>query len=112
MRFICPSVVLLSALSLVGLFPGAARAQEPARMLQGMLGPRFTVFRDKVQDELKLTDEQRSQFMEVVQSCQLKVQPLIKEMQGGGDHQEIGPKMMKLKKDHQVQIAAEEIRMK
>ena len=92
MRFNCPSVVLLSALSLVGLFPGAARAQEPAQMLQGMLGPRFTVFRDKVQDELKLTDEQRSQFMEVVQSCQIKVQPLIKEMQGGATTRRSGPR--------------------
>ena len=195
MRLTCPSVVVVSALSLVGLFPGAARAQEPAQMLKGMLGSRFVVFREKVQDELKLTseqrsklndrvdvtiqetqeffqsvqdakpedrqkkqgeyaqkanqkletllketlkedqlkrlrqiglqheglfaigmpdvskelkitDEQRKQFMEVVQSFQKKVQPLIKEMQEGGDPQEIQPKMMKLRKDHQVQIEA------
>src|SRR5438552_292345 len=64
MRLHSPTVLLFFAVSLVGLLPGAARAQEPAQMLQGMLGPRFSIFREKVQDELKITGEQRTKLDE------------------------------------------------
>ncbi len=64
MRFSYPTLVLLFAVSLVGLLPGAARAQEPGQMLQGRLGPRFVVFREKVQGDLKLTGEQRNKLDE------------------------------------------------
>src|SRR5258707_7771078 len=64
MRLTRPTFVFLFAVSLVGLLPGAARAQEPGQMLQGMLGPRFVVFRDKVQDELKISGEQRNKLDE------------------------------------------------
>src|SRR5438067_713337 len=72
MRLTRPNLLLL-AVSLVGLLPGAARAQEHAHMLQ-MLGPRFVVFREKVQDELKLTVEQKSKLnarvFDIVQETQ------------------------------------------
>ena len=196
MRFTCPTVVLLFAVSLVGLLPGAARAQQPAQMLQGMLGPRFNVFREKVQDELKLTgaqrnklderrdatlqemqqtfekaqdlkpedrpktigeyrqkadqkleaflketlkedqlkrlrqlifqqeglvavigqpdvakelnitDDQRKQFMTVMQDVHKKIEPLLKQAQEGGDPQEIGPKIMKLRKEQEGKLEA------
>jgi Spy/CpxP family protein refolding chaperone len=196
MRLTCPTVVLLFAASLVGLLPGAARAQEPAQMLQGMLGPRFNVFREKVQDELKLTDaqrnklderrdatlqemqqtfekaqdlkpedrpksigeyrqkadqkleaflketlkedqlkrlrqlifqqeglvavighpdvakelnitdDQRKQFMTVMQDVHKKVEPLLKQAQEGGNPQEIGPKIMKLRKEQEGTLEA------
>ncbi len=195
MRLTCPTLVLLFAASLVGLLPGAARAQEPAQMLQGVLGPRFMVFREKAQDELKLTgqqrnklderrdatlqemqqtfekaqdvkpedrpktigeyrqkadqkleaflketlkedqlkrlrqlifqqeglvavgqpdvakelnftDDQRKQFMTVMQDLHKKVEPLLKQAQEGGDPQEIGPKIMKLRKEQEGQLEA------
>jgi Asp-tRNA(Asn)/Glu-tRNA(Gln) amidotransferase C subunit len=56
--------------------------------------------------ELKITDEQRKQFMAIVQDLQKKVGPLIKEAQSGGDPQEIRPKVMKIKKEHEDQIEA------
>jgi len=53
---------------------------------------------------LKITEEQRKQFMAVVQDMQKKVQPLIKEAQSGGNPQEIGPKIMKIRREHEGRI--------
>jgi len=195
MRLSCPTLVLLFAVSVVGLLPGAARAQEPAQMLQGRLGPRFIVFREKAQDELKLTgeqrnklderrdatiqemqqtfekaqdvkpedrpksigeyqqkadqkleaflketlkedqlkrlrqlifqqeglfaighpdvakelnitDDQRKQFMTVMQDLHKKVEPIVKQAQEGGDPQEIGPKIKKLHKEQEGKAEA------
>jgi hypothetical protein len=195
MRITYPAVVLLFAASVLGLLPGAARAQEPAQMLQARLGPRFMVFREKAQDELKLTaaqrsklderrdatlqemqqtfekaedvkpedrpktmgeyqhkadreleaflketlkedqlkrlrqlifqqegffaighpeiakelnitDDQRKQFMTVMQDLQKKMEPIVKQAQEGGDPQEIGPKLMKLRKEQEGKAEA------
>jgi len=54
--------------------------------------------------DLKITEEQRKQFMAVVQDMQKKVQPLIKEAQSGGNPQEIGPKIMKIRREHEGRI--------
>ena len=56
--------------------------------------------------KLKITDEQRQRFMAVVQEMQKKIEPLIKEAQSGGDPQEIRPKIMKIRKDHEGKIEA------
>jgi phosphoribosylanthranilate isomerase len=56
--------------------------------------------------ELKVTDEQRKQFMAVVQEFQKKVGPLIKEAQSGGNPEEIRPKVMKLRKEYEGKIEA------
>jgi uncharacterized protein (UPF0335 family) len=40
-------------------------------------------------------------FVAIVQELQQKVQPLIKEAQSGGNPQEIAPKIMKLRKEHE-----------
>ena len=54
--------------------------------------------------DLKITDEQRKQFMAVVQDMQKKIQPLIKEAQSGGNAEEIRPKVMKIRKEHEGKI--------
>ncbi len=54
--------------------------------------------------DLKITDEQRKQFMAVVQDMQKKIEPLIKEAQSGGNPQEIGPKIMKIRREHEGRI--------
>jgi predicted house-cleaning noncanonical NTP pyrophosphatase (MazG superfamily) len=56
--------------------------------------------------ELKITDEQRKGFMAVVKDLQKKVKPLIEEAQSGGNPEEIRPKVMKIRKDHEGQIEA------
>ena len=60
----------------------------------------------KIAKDLKITDEQRKQFMAVVQDLQKKVKPLIKEAQSGGNPEEIRPKVMKIKKEHEDKIEA------
>ncbi len=60
----------------------------------------------KIAKDLKITDEQRKQFMAVVQDMQKKIAPLIKEAQSGGNHEEIRPKAMKIRKEHEGQIEA------
>ena len=56
--------------------------------------------------KLNITDEQRKQFMGVVQEMQKKIIPLIKEAESGGNPQEIRPKIMKIRKDHEGKIEA------
>ncbi|HUY32892.1 MAG TPA: hypothetical protein VMV69_08935 [Pirellulales bacterium] len=56
--------------------------------------------------DLKVTDEQRKQFMAVVQEFQKQVGPLIKEAQSGGNPEQIRPKVMKLRKEHEDRIEA------
>ncbi len=68
----------------------------------------FALFhgRPEIAKDLKITDEQRKQFMAVVQDMQKKIAPLIKEAQSGGDPQEIRPKAMKIRKEHEGKIEA------
>ncbi|MCI0422223.1 MAG: hypothetical protein L0312_23845, partial [Acidobacteria bacterium] len=56
--------------------------------------------------DLQITDEQRKQFMAVVQEMQTKIEPLVKEVQSGGNPQEIRPKIMKVRKDHEGKLEA------
>jgi len=52
--------------------------------------------------ELKLTDEQRKQFMAVVQEMHEKVKPLIEAVQSGrGKPEDIGPKVMTIRKEQE-----------
>jgi hypothetical protein len=60
----------------------------------------------KLAKGLKITTEQRKQFMAIVQDLQKKIKPLIEEAQSGGNPEEIRPKVMKIKKDHELQIEA------
>jgi hypothetical protein len=56
--------------------------------------------------DLLITDKQRQQFMAVVQDMQKKIEPLIKDAQSGGDPQEIRPKIMKIRKEHEGKLVA------
>ena len=60
----------------------------------------------KLAKDLKITQEQRKKFMAVVQDLQKKVKPLIEEAQSGGNPEEIRPKVMKIRKEHEQQIEA------
>ena len=44
--------------------------------------------------------------MGVVQDMQKKIEPLIKEAQSGGNPEEIRPKVMKIRKEHEAKIEA------
>jgi hypothetical protein len=56
--------------------------------------------------ELKITTEQRQQFMTIIKDMQKKIEPLIKEAHSGGDPHEIRPKAMKIRKEHENKIVA------
>ena len=56
--------------------------------------------------DLKITDEQRRQFMAVVQNMQKKIEPLIKMARSGGNADKIRPKVMKIRKEHEGKIEA------
>jgi Spy/CpxP family protein refolding chaperone len=60
----------------------------------------------RIAKELKVTDAQRKQFVGVMQELQKKVQPLIKEAESGGNHEEIRSKVMKIKKEQEDKIEA------
>ncbi|MCI0408100.1 MAG: hypothetical protein L0191_05955, partial [Acidobacteria bacterium] len=69
-------------------------------------GPFPLLAQSDLSKELKITEEQRKQFMAVVQDLQAKIEPLVKEIQSGGNPQEIRPKIMKVRKDHEGKIEA------
>jgi len=54
--------------------------------------------------DLKITDEQRKQFMPVIQEMQKKIEPLTKEAKSGGKPEEIWPKIMKIRREHEGRI--------
>ena len=66
----------------------------------------FGLGRDDVQKELKITHEQLMKFVAVVQDLQRKVEPLYKQVQSGGNPEEIRPKIEQLRKDHGEQLVA------
>jgi Spy/CpxP family protein refolding chaperone len=67
-------------------------------------GPFALMHRQGVGKDLKITDEQRKQFMAVIQELQKKIEPLIKEAQSGGNAEEIRPKIMATRKDYEGRI--------
>ena len=56
--------------------------------------------------ELNITDEQRQQFMGLIQEMTKEVQPLMKEAKTGGNPQEILAKVTRLRLDCQAKIEA------
>jgi hypothetical protein len=58
----------------------------------------------EIGNDLKITDEQRKRFMAVVQDMQKKIAPLAKAAQSGGDPQEIWPKILKVRREHEARI--------
>ena len=66
----------------------------------------FAVTSPEVARELKIMDEQRQQFMTVIQELQKKVEPLMKEMQSGGDPTKIAPKIHEYRRQHATRLEA------
>jgi len=84
-----------------------AKQQERLFQLQLQHAGAFALLgQNKAFLELKITDEQRKRFMEVVQEMQKKIDPLIKEAESGGDREEIRLKIMKIRKDHEDKLKA------
>ena len=66
----------------------------------------FAAMQPEVANELKIKMDQQKQFMGIIQEMQKKFEPLMKEVQAGGNPQEIRPKLMKIRMDHEGQIEA------
>ena len=66
----------------------------------------FAAMQPEVANELKIKMDQQKQFMGIIQEMQKKFEPLMKEVQSAGNPQEIRPKLMKIRMDHEGQIEA------
>jgi hypothetical protein len=67
----------------------------------------FALGQPEVARDLGLTDEQRTQFMAVVQELHEKVKPLLQAVQSGkGKPEEIRPKVMTIRKEHERKVEA------
>jgi len=62
------------------------------------------VFRPVIQKSLKITDEQRQQFVAVIQDLQRTIKPMIEAAQSGGNPEEIRPKVIKIIEAHEATI--------
>jgi hypothetical protein len=94
---------------LAAFLEGLLKDEQLKRLRQLELqqqGPFALVARPDLGKELQITDEQRKQFMAVVQELQKKIEPLMKEAQSGGNPQEIMPKIMKIRNEHGDRIEA------
>jgi hypothetical protein len=60
--------------------------------------------RPEIRKELNITQEQLMKFMRVVQEMQKKIKPLMKEAQSGGNPEEIRPKVIKIRKEHEAMM--------
>jgi hypothetical protein len=94
--------------NLTAFLQGLLQEDQSKRLRQVMLqreGP-FALGHPDLAKELKITDEQRKQFLAVVQEMEKQIQPLLKEVQSGGKPEEIGPKVMKIRKEHEAKVEA------
>ncbi len=66
----------------------------------------FALGQDDVRKELKISQEQQKKFMAVVQDLQKQVELLVKEVQSGGNPEQIRPKIEKARTDHGNQLEA------
>jgi hypothetical protein len=64
----------------------------------------FALGQEDVRKELKITQEQQMKFMAIVQDLQKTIAGLMKQVQAGGNPEEIRPKAMQARKDHAKQL--------
>ncbi|MGQ0634762.1 MAG: hypothetical protein ACT4QC_09135 [Planctomycetaceae bacterium] len=62
--------------------------------------------RPQVMSELNITDDQKQQIMNLMQEMHKTTEPLRKEAQSGGNPQEIGPRMAKIRKEYDGKVLA------
>jgi hypothetical protein len=95
--------------NLTAFLQGLLQEEQSKRLRQVML-QRDRLFallgNAEITKELEITDKQRQQFGEVAQEMHKKIEPLIKEAQKGGNPQEIGPKIRKIRKEQEERIEA------
>ncbi len=60
----------------------------------------------KIWKDLQLTDEQRKQFMAMMQQAQKQIEPLLEEVRNGGSPEEIQPKVVKIRDGLEAKLAA------
>jgi len=85
---------------------GILTAQQLRRLQQLQLqheGP-GALGRPEIRKSLKITQEQLMKFVGVIQDMQKQIEPLIKEAQSGGNPEEIRPRVIKIRKDHEEKI--------
>jgi hypothetical protein len=94
--------------NLTAFLEGALKEDQFKRLRQVMLQREglFGLGHPEIMKELEITDKQRQQFMEVMQDMQQKMEPVMKEAQKGGKPEEIAPKLMKLRQEHEGKIEA------
>ncbi len=68
-------------------------------------GP-FALGQEDVRKELKITQQQMMKFTAIVKDLQEQAQSLVKEVQAGGNPEEIRPRIEKLRKDHAQKLEA------
>jgi Spy/CpxP family protein refolding chaperone len=59
----------------------------------------------KIWKELQVTDEQRKQFMAMMQQAQTEIEPLLEEVRNGGSPEEIQPKVIKIRDGLEAKLA-------
>jgi len=64
----------------------------------------FTLGHSEMMSELKLTDQQKHQFMSLIQEMQEAIEPVIKAAQSRGRPEEIGPRLMKPRRKFEGKI--------
>lgn len=69
-------------------------------------GPFALLARPDLGRELKITPQQRERLMAVVQEMQAEIDALVHEVQSGGNPQDIGPNVMKVRERHEGKLHA------
>jgi hypothetical protein len=94
--------------NLTAFLQGLLQEEQSKRLRQVMLQREglFALGNAEIMKELEITDKQRRQFFEVVQEMQKKIEPLLKEARKDGRPEEIRPKVMKVRKEHEDRIKA------
>ncbi len=59
----------------------------------------------KIWKDLQVTDEQRKQFMAMMQRAQKEIEPLLAEVRNGGSPEEIQPKVIKIRDGLEAKLA-------
>jgi hypothetical protein len=94
--------------NLTAFLQGLLQEAQFKRLRQVMLQREglFALGNAEVMKELDITDRQRQQFVDVVQEMQKKIEPLLKEAHKGSKPEEIRPRVMKIRKEHEKKIEA------
>ena len=88
---------------------GTLQAEQLKRFQQLELqheGPAVLLGRPEIGKELNITDEQRAEFIGVVQDMRKKLEPLMKEAHSGGNREEIRVRATKIYGEQEARIEA------